>query len=224
MTASTSRRGYPARVVGTGQDSAGLRARILTATRELLIEGRDPRAVSIARVCARAACTPPSLYHYFATKDVLLSEVCDAAMRDFMSGLQGRVSTITDPLEELSARGTAYLEWGLANPGEYRVLFDRPSWAVAGEQRPADPGNGLADLVDNVVRCRLAGKLSTEGDPFTQALALWAQVHGLTMLAISNPNIPAHVLHRALQASQSWQLGIPMPPGHLPQPRGDAEG
>lgn len=195
-------------MVGTGQDSGGLRGRILLATRELLIEGRDPRAVSIARVCARAECTPPSLYHYFATKDELLREVCDSAMREFMAGLQERVAMIPDPLEELAARGTAYLEWGLANPGEYRVLFDRASWAVAGEQRQSDPGNGLADLVDNVVRCRLAGSLSTDGDPFIQALALWAEVHGLTMLAISNPNIPGHVLHRALQASQAWQLGI----------------
>lgn len=195
-------------MVGTGQDSGGLRGRILEATRQLLIEGRDPRAVSIARVCARAACTPPSLYHYFATKDVLLGEVCDGVMREFMSGLQLQVRTITDPLEELAARGTAYLEWGLANPGEYRVLFDRPSWAVAGEQRPADTGNGLAELVDNVVRCRLAGKLSTDRDPFIQALALWGEVHGLTMLAIANPGIPPHVLHGALQASQAWQLGV----------------
>ena len=192
-------------MVGTVQDSGGLRSRILVATRELLIEGRDPRAVSIARVCARAACTPPSLYHYFATKDQLLAEVCDAVMREFMSGLQVRVATIADPLDELTTRGAAYLEWGLANPGEYRVLFDRPSWAMAGEQRPADPGNGLADLVDNVVRCRLAGTLSAEGDPFIQALALWGEVHGLTMLAISNPGIPPHVLHQALQVSQSWQ-------------------
>ena len=143
-------------MVGTGQDSGGLRSRILVATRELLIEGRDPRAVSIARVCARAACTPPSLYHYFATKDVLLSEVCDAAMREFMSGLQLQVASIGDPLEELAARGVAYLVGGLTNPGEYGVRFARASGGWAGEQRPSDPGNGLADLVDNVVRCRLA--------------------------------------------------------------------
>lgn len=195
-------------MVGTGQGSGGLRSRILDATRQLLIEGRDPRVVSIARVCARAACTPPSLYHYFATKDDLLAEVCDGVMREFMSGLQLEVRAIADPLEELAARGTAYLEWGLANPGEYRVLFDRPSWAVAGEQRQSDPGNGLAELVDNVVRCRLAGKLSTDTDPFMQALALWGEVHGLTMLAIANPNIPPHVLHGALQASQTSQLGV----------------
>lgn len=193
-------------MVEAAQDSRGLRSRILAATRELLIAGRDPRAVSIAGVCARAGCTPPSLYHYFDTKDTLLSEVCDSAMRDFMTGLQAQVGTIADPLEELAARGEAYLAWGLANPGEYRVLFDRASWAVAGEQRPSDPGNGLADLVDNVVRCRLAGSFPTDDDPFVQALGLWAEVHGLTMLAISNPAIPAAVLHRALQASQSWQL------------------
>lgn len=195
-------------MVGAAGDSRGLRSRILRATRALLVEVRDPRAVSIARVCARAQCTPPSLYHYFATKDQLLDEVCDNAMRDFMLRLQADVAAIRDPLEELSARGVAYLQWGLDNPGEYRVLFDRPSWSAGDEQRTSDPGNGLAELVDNVVRCRLAGRLSTDGDPYVQALALWAEVHGLTMLAIGNPSIPASLLRATLAASQGWQLGI----------------
>ncbi|MCG2798106.1 MAG: TetR/AcrR family transcriptional regulator [Cellulomonas sp.] len=179
-----------------GPDATGrdLRAAIVEVATALLVEHGDADRVSIAAICARAGCTPPSLYHYFPTKEHLLQEASANALGDFSRTLRRRIDAAADPVDELAARGREYLLWGLAHPAQYRVLFDRPRPAP---DSAAEPGSGLTDLVDNVERCRAAGVLTSPADSLTVATALWATVHGLVLLGLTNPGVPHGLLTSA---------------------------
>ncbi len=143
-------------------------------------------------------CTPPALYHYFPTKEHLLLETCRRQYRRFALDLEAALPPTGDPLEELRARGHAYLDWGLAHPEHYRLLFMTAVAAPPADQ-VVDPrrSSGLAELLGNLERAVEGGQLA-QGDPLEMALALWSAVHGITSLAIVNPDLPPEFAHAVL--------------------------
>lgn len=143
-------------------------------------------------------CTPPSLYHHFGSVNRLILAACGREFALFAESLAASVAATTSPEHAIRLRGRGYLDWGLANPAAYRVLF--MSQGVPGDQQHGDvpeAGGGLMALVDDVKAAMDAGDLP-RGDPVVVALAHWAAVHGVTSLGVSNPGVPRGMLHAAL--------------------------
>jgi len=166
-----------------------LHTQILDAAERLLIETGSEEAVSIRRIAEAVGVTPPSIYLHFADKDELIFAVCERQFEALDRVMDEAVVGIEDPLEELYARGKAYVRFGLDHPEEYRILFMR-----AGSHPPDADDEGrirrasaFDHLVDAVARCVDAGSLPKRSEPFSVALELWSVVHGLTSLVISKP-------------------------------------
>jgi AcrR family transcriptional regulator len=169
-----------------------LRDEILAATEKLLLETGSVQAVSIRAVADRVGVTPPSIYRHFADKAALIFDVCVrhfTAIEDF---LRARSDTVDDPIDRLAALGRAYMEFGLANPEPYRIMFmTRPDvvpTAYHGDVLAESAAFGL--LRDCVQAAIDAGRLRPElDDAFRVSLGLWARVHGLTSLYLSRPDL-----------------------------------
>ncbi len=167
-----------------------LRAEILDAADRLLLDAGSEDAVSIQTIADRVGCTPPAIYMHFADKDALMYEVCARHFGAFVAALsEVEPDEDDDALAVLQLRGRAYIEYGLKNPGPYRILF---------MQRPGGSANrGVArssaesfELLTAAVEESLDTGQMPGDDPFTIACALWASIHGLTSLMISNPDYP----------------------------------
>ena len=93
-------------------------------------------------------CTPPALYYYFPSKERLLHEVCRRQYRQFAEALEGQIARTGTAINELVARGHAYLDWAVSHPEHYRILFMTP---VGSPSAPddADPREsaGVAKLI-----------------------------------------------------------------------------
>jgi AcrR family transcriptional regulator len=170
---------------GEGQK---LRHEILEVADRLLLETGSEDAVSIQMIADGVGCTPPAIYLHFADKDALMHEVCARHFESFASALQSVGSDTDDPLELLAERGRAYIDYGLRNPEVYRILFMQPAGSAAREASAA-----VADsfgLVAPAVEECIGRGVFLDRDPFTIACALWASIHGLTSLMVSNPDFP----------------------------------
>ena len=152
--------------------------------------------MSIRAVADAVGVTPPSIYMHFADKNALMLEVSAEQFRFFDAYLEDAVSGIDDPDEQLSARGRAYVRFGIEHPEHYRLLFMAKSGAIPHPAELLAAAAGFGHLVENVERCMDAGT-SARGDPLVVATGLWALVHGVTSLAISVPEFP-HVGLEAL--------------------------
>ncbi|SEP92043.1 WHG domain-containing protein [Lentzea xinjiangensis] len=112
------------------------------------------RAVTL-RAVARAARLPTSaVYQHFSAPPAILAAVCQQAFED----LEATVLAATGA----HAAGLAYLDFAVAHPRRYRVMF------------------GAADLAAPALRLFtrvLAGSGRT--DPAADALTLWLGLHGL---------------------------------------------
>ena len=183
----------------TGRRPRGrLREEILDAAGRILLETGDTRDVSIEAVVAAVGCTPPALYYYFPSKEQLLYEVCDGQYRQFADALETAVLGIDEPVEELVARGHAYLQWAVAHPEHYRVLFMSPPLDLPNGEEP-DPRQaaGLAELIGNLERAIAARSLAS-GDVLQMSVSLWSAVHGIASLAVTNQAIPLEFAHHVL--------------------------
>lgn len=185
MKAAAPKRGRAKR--GEGEK---LRSQILEAANQLLIETGDQEAVSIRAVADRVGVTPPSIYMHFADKNDLLFAVCEGHFNELDRAIQKAAEGVEDPLLALHRRGRAYVQFGLDNPEQYRILFmSKPAAAPDGFQEERLKGSASFDhLIEAVQQAIDAGVF--EGDATQIAICLWVSVHGITSLLLSHPNFP----------------------------------
>lgn len=167
-----------------------LREEILDATERLLFEAGDAEAVSIRAVARTVGVTPPAIYLHFSDKTELIFEVCQRIWDRFDDHLRAAVAEIDEPLAWLETIGRAYVDWGLANPEPYRILFmGRPQDVPDDVDKVEVIMAGVfGDLVAQVTRAVDGGAMY--GDPTVAAFQAWICVHGLTSLLISVPEMP----------------------------------
>jgi len=174
-----------------------------------LVEERGPEGVTMRLVAERIGYSPTTIYLYFKNKEHLLDETVNRAFDWFAEHLE-RAQTAPSVADRIRQGAHAYLEWGLRNPGMYRLMFEwgylgdiseeaifarRASWRRTRQaiERGIEDGGFRADL-----------------DSATAADTIWVGMHGLTSLAISgrmfgNPGVadPAIVLARSHQLADA---------------------
>ena len=197
----STRRPSARRLVGRPAGGADLRTALLDAALRLLEETGDPVEVTVAAILDAARCTPPTLYHYWATRDDLLREASHRGWEAFRDSQLDAVAGDEDALQRIRRRGSAYLAFALERPSLFRVLFlDR---RVPGSPEPdADaPGAALAALVADVAAAMQSGLLRP-GDPMTVTLALWGAIHGIATLWAMNPGLPHELAREVARVQQ----------------------
>ncbi|MGH7857296.1 MAG: TetR/AcrR family transcriptional regulator, partial [Candidatus Binatia bacterium] len=156
------------------QASEATRRAILDAAEELIARHGE-EGLSIREVCARAGVTPPTIYHHFGDKASLVERVVDECFAEFDRSFARRAAP-TDPVERLRWGLDRYVEYGLAHPVHYRLMFEQ-------RHRPTPGGMASYDILRRqVAAIAAAGRL---GPPVEDATAaLWSAVHGVTSLLI----------------------------------------
>jgi AcrR family transcriptional regulator len=187
-----------------------LREEILEAVSALLDETNAESAVSIRAIAERVGVTPPSIYRHFEDKEALLSAVCADVFTQLTSRMAEAAAKARTPLDALEAVGRCYIEFGLAHPEHYRLVFMRPplrgddvdhavfrtalETGTIPESHPLFSGDALAGsqafkaLYDLVVAVLADVPKRRRPDGFSVTTTLWAAVHGITSLRISKPD------------------------------------
>lgn len=187
------------RVVKPRRRSAEDRRRqvVAAARRVVLREGFE--ALTMRRVARLAGVSAAALYLYFPDRLHLMSAVADELFQGLLAAFRAalaRAEGDPDPRARLRALMTAYLDWGLGHPDEYRVIFMTPIAGIAGH-RPGAPGMPSAPtgqatfqaLQAEVARLIALG-LFRAAEPQVVAEAIWAAGHGLVSLLITKPEFP----------------------------------
>ena len=135
------------------QGALDQRTKIVRAAADLLVRGgRD--AVSTRAVSAAAGVQAPALYRQFGDMHELLHAAALEVFAGYMRDKTKR-KPHADPIEELKHGWDLHVEFGLANPAAYTLLYaDTPSEALA-----ADLRKGYAMLEAHVTRAAEAGRL-----------------------------------------------------------------
>lgn len=198
-----------------------------TALRYLIADGVE--AVSLRAIARDLGMASGSAYNYFDTREALLAALAVDQRAELARGLADARATATDAHGQLLAHGSAYREWALAHPNEFRLIFSAAAQhatatgdydlclglvglASAAEPTKSSHGYEWSDM--NAEFAAIARERFPELTPATLALALriWGRMHGLVTLEIDGvlrPQIsdPAALYREELEAL-SASLGL----------------
>jgi len=173
------------------REKAEVRNRILAAARELFTR-EGYKAVTMRRIAEKVEYTPTALYFHFHNKEALLQELsdCDALAlgREF-----SKLRKVSDPLERIQAMGEGYIQFALAHPNQYRLLFMTPMPPQPPERSvilKGDPHQDAYALLLETTREAITAGLLRPGlqDAEQVAQILWSGVHGFVSLILTKRN------------------------------------
>ncbi|WP_329264205.1 TetR/AcrR family transcriptional regulator [Streptomyces sp. NBC_01478] len=99
---------------------------IVEAAQHHLTE-HGPAALSLRAVARSLGMTVQALYHYFPSRDALVTALVTKAYDDLADAVQAAVDTPDDPgLPRLVVAAEGYRRWGIANPERFQLLYGTP--------------------------------------------------------------------------------------------------
>src|SRR5947209_13578889 len=91
---------------------------LIAAARDLL-DASGPGAVSLREAARRVGVSATATYRHFIDKDHLLAAVAAEGYREFTE----RLRAAGDSADGFSSLGVAYIEFAMAHPGLFRLMF-----------------------------------------------------------------------------------------------------
>ncbi len=165
---------------GAGYHHGDLRRTLVEATTKL-VDSRGTEGFTLRAAAKLAGVSDGAPYHHFEHKDALLATVAEESFQL----LQEEMLLAADlhrgnPRRQSRAMGAAYIAFALKHPARFRLMFG-PS-RRARSRRDERVARGL-DLVRDTL-CRTISVPESNPPSRDAALAVWALVHGLSVLAI----------------------------------------
>lgn len=166
------------------------RAEILEAAERIFV--RDGYAgATIRRIAEEVGVSSTALYMHFRDKGEMLLAICEGAFAAMIARNTELLAQPADSAERVRAMLDAYLDFALANPNAYWLVFDRAANEATAAHDEAATALGkscYAIFEEAVLQLEAEGRLR---EPATVcAQALWAASHGLASLLITKTGFP----------------------------------
>ena len=182
----------------TQPEIEAFRDEIIRAASRLFAE-RGYEAVTMRSLAAELGCSPMTPYRYFDGKAEIFAMVKADAYRRFADAEEGAAATAADPAARLTVLARAYVDFALAEPDAYRIMFELAQAADdAYPEVQAQARRAWGALRDAVGAAVAAGLIA--GDADDVAHLYWAQVHGLVALHLAGKLTLGRTLEELLQA------------------------
>jgi AcrR family transcriptional regulator len=188
---------------------------------EGLFAAHGPDGVTMRELADALGVSQMTPYRYFKDKDAILAAVRARAFNRFAEAMETAARRIEKPrrrrarpaaaAETGERPGHAYLDFALANPAAYRLMFDvsqptfgeYPQLVSAMERARSTMGNGLR---------RLAAEGRFSGDVELTAHLFWSALHGAVMLELTgllhNEKFDARTIANAAIDALGQQMGV----------------
>jgi AcrR family transcriptional regulator len=190
----------PGRKARDAYHHGDLRSALIVAAREAL-ETTAPEAISLKSLALRLGVSQPAPYRHFENREALLAAVAADGFRRFAEALLA-VESRAPADQRLEQASLAYLAFGRANPGVYRLMFASNLVATSGDA-------ALAEAAAASFQILLDGVAERVPPERVQAIAVWvwATLHGLVMLEaeglaggpMRSPSSPSDVVREMIR-------------------------
>lgn len=162
---------------------ARLREEFVAAAARLLATMDRPETLTLRQVAREVGVAPASIYSHFPDLDALVQHVLRLRFGELAQAMSDAAARAGDPLDDLAARCSAYVRWGVEHPGEYRTIV---GGAVPAELAPlSEPGPGealLETVAQSLAAARADAAEATAEEHGRAGLLLWTALHGIVSL------------------------------------------
>jgi AcrR family transcriptional regulator len=156
-----------------------LRTQTLAVARRLIAE-RGHRDVSMRDIAGEVGCSVSSLYGHFDSRDALMHTLIDEGFARLYAEQQAIERAHLEPWTRLEATARRYVEFGLAHPELYDIMFMFHPRSM--KRLPRELFRRIRrslDLTTENVRVCGGDRQLAEQDARVVAAAIWATLHGV---------------------------------------------
>lgn len=165
-------------------------------------------ALTIRKLARRLDRAPATIYSHFKSKDELLARIARMGFEQLVRATR-EAAELEDVREAMAEGGRRYLDFALANPRLYKLMFDE--FDVAAYRKDLgvfQPGRALFDLYRDLFERGVRSGRLRKVDPEVQTVISWSAIHGFAMLALSGRMPPPRMQGAELGAIRESFLGF----------------
>lgn len=157
-----------------------MRKLIMDAAMEMFVKDGYEKT-SIRNIADKIEYSPATIYLYYKDKDELLWGLQTEAFNKLNDEFRTKI-TAKDPVKQLEQMAKLYVQFGMANPDLYDLMFIiRSPMNVESDEKWEAGTSAFAFLMDIIERC--GDRLRYE-DSTVAAFSCWATVHGIVSLNV----------------------------------------
>lgn len=153
-----------------------LKGRLVVVAANLLSESKPIKLPTMREIAVSAGVSLGAAYRHFESQEDLFFAVISSLFEDLEGHLNSAQESSKNRRDALGAIATAYVLWGLNNPGGYQLLFETTDDPKLLE-RGLRPGLQLIERLATIIG---GNKPSKENQ--IRVLSLWTSLHGLVSL------------------------------------------
>ena len=143
--------------------------------------------VTLRALADELGCSRMTPYRYFKDKADILAAVRAEGFRRLAEREEAAASGASGPMQRVEAVSRAYLRFAADEPDSYRLMFEFPEKALSSSATPELRRQATRSQLPLLEAIREAGRAGViDGDTATVAHLLWAALHGLVALHLSN--------------------------------------
>jgi AcrR family transcriptional regulator len=150
-----------------------------------IVREKGLEALTLRAVAKRAGVSQAAPYRHFADRRALVAAVAERGFARLQEAMLERMKSV-EPGGRLGLKqvALAYIEFGVENAAEYRVMFGPEVANTEGLPGLRQTGRGVLGFVAEGMRQLQQAGLVGPGDVQLMAAATWATLHGLVMLML----------------------------------------
>ncbi len=141
-------------------------------------------SLTLRRLAESTGTSTSAVYALFGSRETLQREVLIRGFVEFSTAQEG-VGESDNPVEDLLGLGAVYVGWGVENPRLYEAMFGGAVAGITSTDELTLAKDRSITPVTAAARRALACGAFAGGELSTVVASLWSQVHGLTLLLIS---------------------------------------
>ena len=154
-----------------------------------IVQKHGAEGVTMRSLAERLGHSPATLYIHFRSKRELLRALALEGFDRLMEAV-GPGLRLTDPIEAMVEGGKRYIDFGLANPEIYRLMFQDISVATLPPEDLAQRSRVWSLFRETHARGMASGALR-KGNPDVFNMVGWSLLHGFVLLSLSGRNPPS---------------------------------
>jgi AcrR family transcriptional regulator len=143
--------------------------------------------LSLRQVARRVGVSHNAPYRHFEDKEALLAAVAEQGFQSLRVAMEtAKQGMPIDASQRLEAIGIAYVNFALAQPFHYRLMFGDYRYNLSKHSALAAAAQQSFMVLVNTIREGQSAGIFRSADPVNIARVAWSLVHGQSMLALDN--------------------------------------
>lgn len=154
-----------------------MKGRLVSVATELLSQPKSIKLPTMRDIATAAGVSVGAAYRHFGSQEELFFAVVEELFADLEKAIDQAVNSAKNRRDKIGSAATAYVVWGVSNPGGYQLLFettDDPELLEHGLR----PGLHLIEKIASLI----GGAKTPSANDQERLFRLWASLHGLVSL------------------------------------------